>query len=45
MEAPAWLHAARDRMERFEESAAGRFWSHLSAADFMNSSFASRAWG
>jgi len=27
-------------MERFEESAAGRFWSHLSAADFMNSSFA-----
>src|SRR6266550_8962057 len=30
----------QDRLERFEESAAGRYWSHLSAADFMNSSFA-----
>jgi membrane protein len=32
--------ALRERMERFGESAAGRFWSNLSAADFMNSSFA-----
>lgn len=30
----------QDRLERFEKSAAGRYWSHLSAADFMNSSFA-----
>jgi len=30
----------RERVERFEESAAGRFWKHLSTADFMNSSFA-----
>jgi membrane protein len=29
-----------ERVERFERSAAGKFWSHLSAADFMNSSFA-----
>jgi membrane protein len=28
------------RRERFEHSAAGRYWSHLSTADFMNSSFA-----
>jgi membrane protein len=28
------------RLARFERSAAGRFWSQLSAADFMNSSFA-----
>jgi membrane protein len=34
------LHAIRERLERFRHSAAGRFWSHLSAADFMNSSFA-----
>jgi len=27
-------------MERFEQSAAGRYWAHLSTADFMNSSFA-----
>jgi uncharacterized BrkB/YihY/UPF0761 family membrane protein len=27
-------------MEQFEKSAAGNYWSHLSAADFMNSSFA-----
>jgi uncharacterized BrkB/YihY/UPF0761 family membrane protein len=27
-------------MAGFERSAAGRYWSHLSAADFMNSSFA-----
>jgi membrane protein len=30
----------RLRVERFGESAAGRFWNQLSAADFMNSSFA-----
>src|SRR5215468_10473761 len=30
----------RDRIARFEQSAAGRYWSHLSTADFMNSSFA-----
>ena len=30
----------QDQLERFEKSAAGRYWSHLSAADFMNSSFA-----
>ena len=34
------LRALQDRLERFEKSAAGRYWSHLSAADFMNSSFA-----
>jgi membrane protein len=43
-EAPAggwsWLVRLRDRAERFEKSAAGRYWSHLSTADFMNSSFA-----
>jgi len=30
----------RDRLTRLQRSAAGRYWSHLSAADFMNSSFA-----
>jgi uncharacterized BrkB/YihY/UPF0761 family membrane protein len=30
----------RDRMAHFEETAPGRYWSHLSSADFMNSSFA-----
>jgi len=30
----------RDHVERFERSAPGRFWSQLSTADFMNSSFA-----
>ena len=31
----------RSRPEaQFEHSAAGRYWSQLSAADFMNSSFA-----
>jgi membrane protein len=30
----------RDRLARFEQSAAGRYWAHLSTADFMNSSFA-----
>src|SRR6266487_5917874 len=34
------LRALQDQLERFEKSAAGRYWSHLSAADFMNSSFA-----
>jgi hypothetical protein len=39
---PGWstLRGLRARLERFEESAAGRFWSRLSTADFMNSSFA-----
>src|SRR5262249_6983902 len=30
----------QDRLERFEKSAAGRYWAHLSTVDFMNSSFA-----
>ena len=34
------LRALRDRVARFGESAAGRFWSQLSTADFLNSSFA-----
>jgi uncharacterized BrkB/YihY/UPF0761 family membrane protein len=34
------LDGLRARVERFERSAAGRYWSHLSTADFMNSSFA-----
>src|SRR3954468_682105 len=34
------LGALRDRVARFEKSAAGRYWSQLSTADFMNSSFA-----
>jgi hypothetical protein len=34
------LGALREKAEQFEQSAAGRFWSQLSAADFMNSSFA-----
>src|SRR5262245_10567328 len=39
---PGWsrLRDLRDRLARFEKSAAGRYWSQLSAADFMNSSFA-----
>jgi membrane protein len=37
---PPRLGAVRDRLARFEKSAAGRYWSHLSTADFMNSSFA-----
>jgi len=36
----SWLGAQRARLERFEKSAAGRYWAHLSTADFMNSSFA-----
>jgi membrane protein len=34
------LSRLRARIRRFEKSAAGRYWSQLSAADFMNSSFA-----
>src|SRR5262245_54131828 len=39
---PGWsaLRRLQDRRDRFEKSAAGRYWSHLSTADFMNSSFA-----
>jgi membrane protein len=44
VEAPAggrsWLRALRARVERFRRSVAGTYWSHLSTADFMNSSFA-----
>jgi membrane protein len=43
-EAPAtgWsrLRGLQERLARFEKSAAGRYWAHLSTADFMNSSFA-----
>jgi membrane protein len=34
------LHALYEREAQFEQSAAGRYWSQLSTADFMNSSFA-----
>jgi uncharacterized BrkB/YihY/UPF0761 family membrane protein len=34
------LDSLRGRLEAFEQSAAGRYWAHLSTADFMNSSFA-----
>jgi uncharacterized BrkB/YihY/UPF0761 family membrane protein len=34
------LRDLRARVARFEKSAAGRYWRHLSTADFMNSSFA-----
>src|SRR6516165_3546363 len=34
------LHALQEREAGFEHSAAGRYWSQLSTADFMNSSFA-----
>src|SRR3954449_8304686 len=39
---PRWrrLSDLQDRLERFDRSAAGRYWRHLSTADFMNSSFA-----
>jgi len=36
----AKVDGLRARVEGFEASAAGRFWGQLSAADFMNSSFA-----
>jgi membrane protein len=41
-ELPGWWTPTglRDRLERFQQSAPGRYWSHLSTADFMNSSFA-----
>ena len=34
------LRRLQERRQRFEQSAAGRYWAHLSTADFMNSSFA-----
>jgi membrane protein len=34
------LSTLRERLAHFETSAAGKYWSHLSTADFMNSSFA-----
>jgi hypothetical protein len=34
------LRAVRAWLAAFEKSAAGRYWAHLSTADFMNSSFA-----
>ena len=34
------LGGLRDRLTRFQKSAAARYWRHLSTADFMNSSFA-----
>ncbi|HXY84655.1 MAG TPA: YhjD/YihY/BrkB family envelope integrity protein [Gaiellaceae bacterium] len=34
------IEAVRERWARVEASAAGKYWSHLSAVDFMNSSFA-----
>jgi membrane protein len=34
------LGGLQDRLTRFDQSAAGRYWRHLSTADFMNSSFA-----
>jgi uncharacterized BrkB/YihY/UPF0761 family membrane protein len=39
---PGWsrLGGLQDRLARFGKTAAGRYWSHLSTADFMNSSFA-----
>jgi membrane protein len=30
----------QDRLAQFDKSATGRYWAHLSTADFMNSSFA-----
>lgn len=34
------LRTFEARLAEFEKSAAGRYWAHLSTADFMNSSFA-----
>lgn len=34
------LRGLEARLAAFEKSAAGRYWAHLSTADFMNSSFA-----
>jgi hypothetical protein len=36
----SWRRGLQDRLAGFEKSAAGRYWAHLSTADFMNSSFA-----
>src|SRR5262245_49183232 len=40
MSSRSTLRGLQERVERFRKSAAGRYWSHLSTADFMNSSFA-----
>jgi membrane protein len=42
MQTPGWsrLRSLQGRLARFEKSAAGRYWAHLSTADFMNSSVA-----
>jgi hypothetical protein len=37
---PSILDRLRAKLDKFDESAAGRYWNHLSTADFMNSSFA-----
>jgi membrane protein len=39
------VQALRERMDRFAESAPGRYWRRLSTADFLNSSFAFAALG
>src|SRR3954471_16488134 len=39
-DSPPEVGGLRERMARFEGSAAGQYWAHLSTADFMNSSFA-----
>jgi membrane protein len=36
----SWLRSLQDRHAKFEATAAGKYWAHLSTADFMNSSFA-----
>jgi uncharacterized BrkB/YihY/UPF0761 family membrane protein len=38
--ASGWRRELSDRRERWEQSAAGRYWANLSTLDFMNSSFA-----
>jgi membrane protein len=38
--ASSLMRALQEREAQFEQSAPGRYWSQLSAADFMNSSFA-----
>src|SRR6516225_8858616 len=38
--ASSLLRTLHEREAQFEHSAAGRYWTQLSAADFMNSSFA-----
>src|SRR4051794_34641134 len=39
-DSPPEVGGLRERMARFQGSAAGSYWAHLSTADFMNSSFA-----